>query len=161
MNASIVRAPGDARRSATEMNTPIPESWWQRVATFGLVYLGLGITSALISNPLQAGLGQASIRVGIFITAIAVFYIHSRVELARPPENPLVSALLASGAVACGTFLLALYAISMAWLESSHVGNSLLAALIIWPAATGVPAFFAALILGRVLVWARKRARSM
>lgn len=80
------------------MNTPIPQSWWQRVAAFGLVYLALGITSALISNPLQAGLGQASIRVGIFITAIAVFFIHSRVELARPPENPRVSALRVSGA---------------------------------------------------------------
>jgi hypothetical protein len=133
------------------MKTPVPERWWQRVGIFGLAYPGLGIISALLSNPLQPGLGQASIRVGILLIAIVVFYIHFRVEFARPPGNLRLSALLASGAVAIGTFLLALYAITAAWLETSQVGKSLLAALIIWPVATGVPAFFAALVLGKML----------
>lgn len=142
------------------MSMPNPERWWQRVALCGLVYFGLGVASAIISNPLQAGLGQASIRVGILLIGIAVFYLHSRIELARTGENLRVSALLASGALACGTFLLAVYAVSMAWWESSHVGASLLAALIVWPVATSVPAFLVALMLGKVMVRTRRGKHS-
>lgn len=137
--------------------TPIPDRRWQRVAAFGLVYVGLGITSAIVTNPLQEGLAQASIRVGILFAAIAAFYSHLRAELAGRPEHLRKPALLASAAVACGTSLLALYAIGAAWLESAHVGNALLAALIVWPVATGVPAFLTALILGQVRAWARRR----
>jgi hypothetical protein len=121
------------------------------------VYFGLGVASAILSNPLQPGLGQASMRVGIFLVAMAVFYSHSRVELDRTRESPRVSALLTSGAVACGTFLLAVYAVGMASWESSHVGASLLAALIVWPVATSVPAFLVALVLGQVVVRAREK----
>lgn len=144
----------------TEMNTRIPERWWLRVGAFGLVYLGLGLTSALVANPLPPGLGQASIRVVIFFVAIAVFYSHAGVEVARQPASPRMSALRTAAAVSCGTLLLAVYAVSMAWLESAHVSTSLRAALIIWPVATGVAAFLAALILGRLREWARRRAGS-
>jgi ABC-type branched-subunit amino acid transport system permease subunit len=60
-------------------------------------------------------------------------------------------------ALALGTFLLAAYAVGMAWRESSHLPASLLAALFIWPVATGLPAFLAALALGSVMIRFRRR----
>jgi hypothetical protein len=139
------------------MNTRHPERSWQRVASFGLVYLGLGVGSAIISNDLESAPVKASIRVGIFLVAIAVFYCHFRVELARSAGNLRASALNTAVALALGTFLLAAYAVGMAWRESSHLPASLLAALFIWPVATGLPAFLAALAFGSVMIRFRRR----
>ena len=143
------------------MNARILEKSWQRVASSGLVYLGLGVGSAIISNDLESTLVQASIRVGIFLVAVAVFYCHFRVELTRSAERLLASALITSGTLAFGTFLLAAYAVSMAWRESSHLPTSLLSALLIWPVATSLPAFLAALVLGSVMVRFRRRTKGL
>lgn len=143
------------------MNSHILEKSWQRVASIGLVYLGLGVGSAIISNDLESALVQASIKVGIFLVGIGVFICHFRAELARSAENLRVSAMIASGALAFGTFLLATYAVSMQWLESSHLPTSLLAALLIWPVATSLPAFLAALVLGSVMVRFRRRIKGL
>jgi hypothetical protein len=132
---------------------------WRRVATFGLVYFGLGVCSALISNDLESAPVQASVRVGIFLVAVAFFYCHCRVELAGSAERLRASALITSGALAFGTFLLAGYAVSTAWAASSHLPISLLPALLIWPVATSLPAFLAALVLGSLMVRIRRRAR--
>jgi hypothetical protein len=142
------------------MNARILERSWQRVASFGLMYLGLGVGSAVISNDLESAPVQASIRVGIFLVAVAVFYCHLRVELARSAERLGASALITSSALALGTFLLAVYAVSMSWWNSSHLPTSLLSALLIWPVATSLPAFLAALVLGSVLVRFHRRTKS-
>lgn len=141
------------------MNARFLERSWQRVASFGLVYLGLGVGSAIISNDLESALVQGSIRVGIFLVAIAVFYYHFRAELARSAENLRASALITSGALGFGTFLLAACAVSMAWRESSHLPTSLLAALLIWPVATSLPAFLVALVFGSVMLRFRRRTK--
>lgn len=139
------------------MRARILERSWQRVTCFGLMYLGLGVGSAAISNDLESATVQASVRVGILLVAVAVFYCHLRVELARSAERRGASALLTSSAVAFGTFFLAVYAVSMSWWDSSHLPTSLLSALVIWPVATSLPAFLAALGLGSVLVRFRRR----
>lgn len=142
------------------MNARILERWWQRVASFGLVYLGLGVGSAVTSNELESAPVQASIRVGIFLVAVAVFCGHLRVELVRSAQRLGASALISSSAVALGTFLLAVYAVSLSWWDSSHVSMSLLSALLIWPVATSLPAFLAALVLGSVMVRFHRRTKS-
>jgi hypothetical protein len=129
------------------------------VASFGLVYLGLGVGSAIVSNDLESALVQASIRVGVFLAAVAVFYRHLRVELVSSGESVRTSALMTSGALGFGTFLLAAYAVCMAWRESSQMPTSLLAALLIWPVAAGLPALLAALVLGSVMVRFRRRTK--
>jgi len=134
------------------MKVCLPERSWQRVASIGLVYLGLGVGSAVISNDLDSAPVQASIRVGILLVAVAVCYCHLRVELARSAQRLGASALITSSAVALGTFLFAAHAVSLTWWDSSHVPTSLLSALLIWPVATSLPAFLAALILGSVMV---------
>lgn len=139
------------------MSARILERWWQRVAGFGLMYLGLGVGSAVISNDLESRVVQASIRVGIFLVAGAVFYCHLRVELARSAQRLGASALITSSAVAFGTFLLAVYAVSLSWWDTSRLPTPLLAALLIWPAATSLPAFLAALVLGSVMVRFRRQ----
>lgn len=125
------------------------------MASIGLVYLGLGVGSAVISNDLESAPVQASIRVGIFLGAVAVFYRHLRIELARSAGRHGASALIASSALALGTFLLASYAVSLSWWGSSRLSTSLLWALLVWPVATGVPAFLGALVLGRVMARVR------
>jgi len=130
------------------------------VASFGLMYLGLGVGSAVISNDLDSAPVQASIRVGIFLVAVAVFSCHLRVEIARSAQKLGASALISSSAVALGTFQLAVYAVSLSWWDSSHVPTSMLSALLIWPVATGLPAFLAALVLGSVMARLSRRAKS-
>jgi hypothetical protein len=124
------------------------------------MYLGLGVGSAVISNDLESAPVQASIRVGILLVAVAVFYCHLHVELARSAQRLGASALITSSAVALGTFLLAVYAVSLTWWDSSHLPTSLLSALLIWPVATSLPAFLAALILGSVMVRFHRRTKS-
>lgn len=143
------------------MNARIPERSWQRVASFGLVYLGLGVGSAIISNDLESAPVQASIRVGIFVVAVMVFLGHLRLELARSAGKLRASALITSGALACGTFLLAVYAVSTEWWNSSQLPMSLLSALLIWPVVTSLPAFLAALVLGGVMLRFRRRAEGL
>ena len=130
------------------------------MVSVGLMYLGLGVGSAVISNDLESAPVQASIRVGILLVAVAVFYCHLRVELARSAQRPGASALITSSAVALGTFLLAVYAVSLSWWDSSHLPTSLLSALLIWPVATSLPALLAALILGSVMVRFHRRTKS-
>jgi hypothetical protein len=142
------------------MNARILERWWQRVVSVGLMYLGLGVVSAVISNDLESAPVQASIRVGILLVAVAVFYCHLHVELARSAQRLGASALITSSAVALGTFLLAVYAVSLSWWDSSHLPTSLLSALLIWPVATSLPAFLAALVLGSVMVRFHRRTKS-
>lgn len=141
------------------MKARILERCWQRVASFGLIYLGMGVGSAFISNDLESAPVQAAIRVGILLVAVAVFYSHLRVELARSAQRLLVSALITSSAVALGTFLLAVYAVGLSWWESSYLPTSLLSALLIWPMVTSLPAFLVALVLGSLI--ARFNTRTM
>jgi len=142
------------------MKAHILDRRWQRVVSVGLMYLGLGVGSAVISNDLESAPVQASIRVGILLVAVAVFYYHLRVELARAAQRLGASALTTSSAVALGTFLLAVYAVSLSWWDSSHLPTSLLSALLIWPVATSLPAFCAALILGSVMLRFHRRPKS-
>lgn len=130
------------------------------MASVGLIYLGLGVGSAVISNDLESAPVQAAIRVGILLVAVAVFYYHLRTELAGSAQRLGASALTASSAVALGTFLLAVYAVSLSWWDSSHLPTSLLSALLIWPVATSLPALCAALILGSVMVRFHRRTKS-
>jgi len=139
------------------MNLSIPERPWKRVMLVGLIYFALGIISALVSNPLKSEFIQAMIRVSIFFVGLAVYYYSLHLEITRYNGGIKSSALLTSCAVAVGTFLLAAYAIGMEWWETSGVRTSLLIALIVWPAATSVPAFIMSLLLGYVIVRIRKR----
>jgi hypothetical protein len=141
----------------SKMNLSVPEQAWKRVILVGLIYLALGVISAVVSNPLRSEFLQAAIRISIFLVALAVYYYSLRLEMNRFDSGIKKSALLTSSAVAVGTFLLAVYAIGMEWWETSGVRNSLLTALIIWPVATGIPAFLMALLLGYVTVRVRKR----
>jgi len=142
------------------MKARILEWCWQRVASFGLIYLGMGVGSAFISNDLESAPVQAAVRVGILLVAVAVFYSHLRVELARSAQRLLVSALITSRAVALGTFLLAVYAVGLSWWESSYLPTSLLSALLIWPMVTSLPAFLVALVLGSLIARFNTRTKS-
>lgn len=153
-------AAADSPRKVTDVKARILESSWQRVASIGLMYFGLGVSSAVISNDLESATVQAFIRISIFLVAVAVFYCHLRVELAKSALRYRASALITSSALALGTFLLAVYAVSMSWWESSHMPTSLLSALLIWPVATGLPAFLCALVLARVMVRLHRRTKS-
>lgn len=138
------------------MNLSIPEQPWKRVMLVGLIYLALGIISALVSNPLHSEFIQVMIRMSIFLVGLAIFYYSIHFEITRYNGGIKSSALLTSCAVAVGTFLLAVYAIGIEWWETSGVRNSLLTALIIWPAATSVPAFIMSLLLGYIIMRIRK-----
>lgn len=134
------------------MRVRFGDAAWQRVGSYGLAYLVLGVGSAAISNDLASATVQASVRVGILLVAVALLIGHLHAELVRSAAGLGASALRTSSAVALGTFLLAVYAVSMSWWDSSQLPASLLSALVVWPVATGLPAFLAALVVGRVLV---------
>ena len=83
------------------------EHSWQRIVTFGLVYLGLGIVSAILTNPIQSDTIQAVMRVGILLLSFAVLLTHLHFEICRYHKTVRGASFLTSGAVAFGTFSLA------------------------------------------------------
>lgn len=132
---------------------------WRRAVSVSVVYTALGVGSAELSNELPPGVLQVSIRVAFFVLAVFVFVWHVRGELVRAGEPTWTFGLFPAMATSCGAFLLAAYAVTTAWWEFSQVPRSLYAALIVWPLVLGLPAFFAAMLLGRVMARRLPRRR--
>lgn len=111
-----------------------------RILRFGLVYLFLGVASAVISNPVRIAWLQAALRLGVFGIAVIALVSHIRMEVSESAGQVLRAVLRSAFAVAFGTLLLALFANLSAWLETGRTSASLRYAIAVWPIATGVAA---------------------
>lgn len=129
-----------------------------RIVPLGIVYLLLGIASALISNPLPRGPVQMLIRVGFFVMALAAFLFHLRSETLRFRQGPRAAAFMAAGSVSLGVCLLAIYANIAVWLERSSANRLLILAIVVWPLITGAGALLAGFVLANITAKRQRRS---
>ena len=128
------------------------------VIIFAIVYLFIGIGTAIISNPLTNSEMQVVWRLASLIVSIIIFIIHIRYEIINRFNSPRITAINTSGAVALGTFALAVLANIYALMNASTNNYSLLLALLIWPIVTGLISFLVAYIIAKIFIHIRSKS---
>ena len=131
---------------------------WRRAGVLaGVSYFVAGYGSAAL-DPTMPGPARFAWRLTSWVVCAAVFTMHLWHERFRLNQAPRALALHAAAAVALGAFLLAAAAGVHAMTVPSHAPYArFLAALVLWPLITGVPAFLVALLAGVLLARPRPR----
>lgn len=123
------------------------ERWIPAALLVGVLYAGIGILFAIPSTHVRGW------RLAAWIVSALVFAAHigfERFGLRAAPRRAAVHVALAA---ALGAFGLAVGANvhSLAAVSPVPHRSLLIAALVVWPAITGVPAFLVALAVGEML----------
>lgn len=127
------------------------------VIIFAIVYLFIGVGTAIISNPLTNSEMQVVWRLASLIASIIIFISHIKYEIINRFNSPRIAAINTSGSVALGAFALAVLANIYALMNASTDNYSLLLALIIWPIVTGLISFLAAHIMAKFIIRVRPK----
>jgi hypothetical protein len=130
----------------------------RKVLSVGIVYLFIGIATAAISNPMSDTRAQTMWRLASLVISAAVFACHIWPEMNRRHNTVRRTALESSGAVALGTFLLAVSANIHAMSRNAETSGSLLLALLIWPIITGASSYIVAIVLSKRMARMRSKA---
>lgn len=131
----------------------------KHIISFGLIYLVIGILSALITNPMESTGMQTALRLVALALAITAFIYHVRLELFQSSNSVLKAALNASMAASVGTFLLAVLANIYSFSTSAENKNQLPFALIVWPAVTGLLAFLGGFVVAKIFSIIRSKRK--
>ena len=134
------------------MKTSRHQHWFLTALLVGVVYFLIGRLFALPTDHLRAW------RLAAWVASAAVYAAQLVYEYFRLGNSPRSTALHAATAVAVGGFGLALAATVHSWLVPSTTPPAqFLLALIVWPAATEIPAFLVAYVAVAVLarLWPR------
>ncbi|MEO8193006.1 MAG: hypothetical protein ABI681_04085 [Gemmatimonadales bacterium] len=115
------------------------QPWVRAAFLVGVVYFVVGRAFAAPTNHVHAW------RLAAWVVSGAAFAAHIAYEHFRLRNSPRSAALHAALAVALGAFLLAIAGALHSLLTTSTIRPSWLLALVVWPVATAVPAFVAAL----------------
>jgi hypothetical protein len=119
---------------------------WVRAAVLaGITYLLIGRVFAWPTENVRFW------RWAAWLISAAIFAIHIKHEVDRGRTSPTTAALHAAVAVGFGAFGLAVVGAVNSWLATSVVRPSWLLALMLWPAATAVPAFVVAFMAAWLL----------
>lgn len=129
------------------------------IILFGLIYLVIGILSALITNPMESNGMQAALRLLSLALAISAFIYHIRLELYHANNSVLNAALNAAAATAFGTFSLAVQANIYNLLASGVNKNQLPLALIVWPVVTGLSALLGGYFIAKLFSFIRSKRK--
>jgi drug/metabolite transporter (DMT)-like permease len=128
------------------------------VILFGVVYLVVGITFAVLANSADSNAMEVVWRLTAWLAGAVVFAVNIVYEHSRLRSSPLSTALRSSLAVALGAFTLAAAAnLQTLWATPSN-HRSIALALVVWPLVAAVPAFVVTLIVG---AWLARRRRRM
>ena len=129
--------------------------WIQIAFVVGLVYLLVGRLFALPASHVRAWRLAAWMVCGALFAGQIVF------ELLRLRHSPRATALHASVAVAIGAFGLAIAGVIHSLSIDRGIRPIWIAALVLWPAITAIPAFLVALVAAAVLsrLWLRGDGR--
>ena len=132
----------DAHRPAVRlsMSAPRPQAWIRAALLLGLVYFLIGRVFAVPSSHVRVW------RLAAWIISAVAYSAHIWYEHSRLRSSPRFSAFHVAVAVAIGGLALALAGMIRSLSTGSGIRPSWLLALIIWPAATAVPAFVVALV---------------
>jgi hypothetical protein len=139
------------------MKTSGNQRWVRRVILFGVSYLVVGITFAVLANSADSNTMQVVWRITAWLGSVIVYAINIWYEHSRLHSSPFSTALRASLAVALGAFVLAAGANLQSLWTTSGNHRSLALALFVWPILTALPAFVVALVVGAWLTRRRRR----
>jgi vacuolar-type H+-ATPase subunit I/STV1 len=133
------------------MNESGQSSWLRTTILVGLVYLVAGLLFGALAHSAGSQQTRVAWRLAAWAISVAAFAAHIGYEQFRPGNSPRSTALHAALAVALGAFGLAVSASLHAYTTQQRFPASM---LVLWPIATGIPAFLvafaAAVILTRV-----------
>ena len=128
------------------------QPWVRAALLVGVVYFLIGRVFAVPADHVRAWRLAARLVSGVAY-ASHIGYEHFRLR-----NSPRLTALHAALAVAIGAIGLALAGMIHSVATASAISPSWLLALVVWPAATAVPAFLVALGAGAVLARLRRSA---
>ena len=128
------------------------QPWVRAALLFGVVYFLIGRVFAVPANHVHVW------RLAAWVVSGAVYAAHIGYEHFRLRHSPRLIALHAALAVAIGAIALAVAGMIHSLTAAPAIRPSWLLALVIWPAATAVPAFLVALVAGAVLARLRRSA---
>jgi hypothetical protein len=124
---------------------PSLKAWVRVTLLVGVVYLLVGRLFALPATHVQPW------RLAAWVLSAAAFGAHVGYELFRLGNSPRTVALHTALAVALGAFALAVAGALHSLVASSSIRLAWLVAFVVWPVATGVPAFLVAFVASTVL----------
>jgi hypothetical protein len=135
------------------MSAPVSDTrtWLRTAILAGLGYFLVGRLFAVPGEHAQAW------RLAAWVVSFLIYTTHFRLERARPGSSPRVVALHVATAVAIGAFALALALMMRSVAAQGSLTPRWLAALVLFPAVTAVPAFLVALVTAVALA---RRGRS-
>lgn len=129
------------------MNDSGRQGWLSGVLLVGVLYLGTAMASAALAGAAASEQMRFFWRLSAFAISAGVFAAHIAHEHFRLRNEAWSTAWHASLAAAFGGFALALAANIHDLGSASGYRPRMLIAFVAWPLLTGVPAFFAALVL--------------
>jgi hypothetical protein len=121
--------------------------WVPAVVLVGVMYAFIGVVFAWPATHVRVW------RLAAWLVSAAAYAAHIGYERFKLGSAPLRAALHVAVAAALGAFGLAVAAIihSVSVVSTSQHGRLLLAALVVWPILTGLPAFLVGLGVSAVL----------
>jgi hypothetical protein len=130
---------------------------FRAVLLAGLLYGLIGLTFGAAADRALTTQGRFEWRLAAWLVSGVVFAVHIAYVQLRLRPSPAFTALQVSFGAALGALVLAVAAtIHALWIGASNLGVFGLA-LLVWPAATAVPAFVAALVAATGLTLLRRR----
>lgn len=136
------------------MNTPRKQVWVYVALLCGVTYLLIGRAFAAPTDNVRVW------RLAAWVVSGVVFAAHIWYEQFRLRSTPRTTALHAASGAAIGSFALAVAGMIHSFLTTSTIQPLWLAALVLWPAITAVPAFLVALVMAAVLARFPRRVRA-
>jgi hypothetical protein len=127
------------------MDTPRSQAWVRAALLLGLFYFLVGRVFAAPTSHVHAW------RLAAWLVSGAAYAAHIAYEHFRLRSSPRVTALHVAMGVAIGAFALAVAGMIHSLSAASSIRPAWLLALVVWPAATAVPAFLGALMAGAIL----------
>lgn len=116
----------------------------RRVLSFTLAYVVIGLGTANLAGAAATAQGRTRWRLAGWVLSLAVFLGQIAFERIRRSEATRIVARDASLAVAVAAFLLALLGPVRTHWSAADVTRATLFSLVLWPIATGIPAYLAA-----------------
>ena len=123
-----------------------------RVALYAsAAYVAIGIITPFLGGDGTSPARLTTWRLVAWILSLAVFAAHITAARLRERRSPAVSAVQVALAVALGALVLAAAGPVRAYWGKPNSSRVILLSLVLWPLMTGLPAFAAAFVAGRVI----------
>ncbi|HET7371931.1 MAG TPA: hypothetical protein VFJ20_01070 [Gemmatimonadaceae bacterium] len=121
------------------------------VVLAALAYVVIGVATATFAGSAATPQTRTAWRLAAWVLSLAVFLVHLGYEHVRTGNSDVRGALRTAAAVALAAFVLALVGPVRTHWTASDFGRAVILSVVVWPIATGVPAFLVSLLGGMVL----------